>query len=483
MNKPKKNSYFDALAYIALFATVSIAATAIVPPFANIASFAFPFTSLITAALLLWRNPKLYIGFMWWTWFLTPEVRRIVDYRTGYHEQSLIMLTPFLVVGVALVPVLFNLAKLKKPYRLPLAFTTLGLLYGYGVGLFNNSLASASFDLLSWGVPVIGGAYVLTHQHHASAFQQATQRAFIWGLLIMGLYGAVQYFYLPVWDAYWMKNSDLTSIGSPEPQQVRVFSTLNAPGPFANVVMAGLLLAFGKGGTIKLLGAAAGFVGFALSAVRSAWGGWFIGLLVMVASLPLRKRLQPIGLVIVLSVVGVPLFTVGPVAELLSQRLSTVTDLQNDVSFNARSSLYTDFVSFTANNPLGQGLGSTGGASVIGNQEADFQDLDSGIIAVVYTFGVLGTLYFVGGALAIFGSAILAGRKKRDVTSASYIGITVAALGQLFFGNAWNGVGGMVLWFFPCLYLATLSSLHSSYQTQPSSPSPKLKGAVKVYRA
>ena len=468
---PRHNShdlYFDALAYAVLVVTVLIGAAAFIGSLAASVELLYPIAALVAAALLLWRKPAAYVGFMWWVWFLTPEVRRVVDYHVGYTETSLVMLAPFLVTGLALVAVLFKPQNLSHPYRLPLAFVTFGLLYAYAIGMLNNGLLTASFDLLNWGVPVISGAYLLTHARYVAAFRTVTQRTFIWGLLIMGSYALVQYFYLPAWDGYWMDNAGLVSIGISEPQEVRVFSTLNAPGPFAIVVMVGLLLVFSSSGAVRTLGAVAGFVGFALSAVRSAWGGWVVGFLIVASSLPLRLRVRLLGTLLLLGIIATPLLSLGPVGELFNQRLSTVTDLESDTSFNARLALYADLSSFVVGNPLGQGLGSTGVATGLSSRETNLQDLDSGIIAVIYTFGLLGTLYFVGGAAFLFGTTLRTGLKSRNLTDAVYVGITVATLSQLIFGNSWTGVAGMVLWFFPCLYLASRGSQLSPVQPEHS---------------
>lgn len=445
----------DALTYASLATTACVGAAAFVGPLAALVQLLYPASALVTAALLLWRRPALYTEFMWWVWFLTPAVRRLVDLHVGYTDASPVMLAPFLVAGAALAAVLRRLGKLPCAYRLPLAFTAGGLLYGYTVGLLYNGPVAATFDLLTWGVPVVSGAYVLTQRESVSAFRTATQRAFMWGLLVMGVYSLVQYFYLPPWDGYWMDHAGLGSIGVSEPREVRVFSTLNSPGPFATVVMAGLLLAFSGKGVINMLGTTAGLVGFALSAVRSAWGGWVVGVLIVLVSLPLRQRARLLGTLLLLAVVAVPLFTVGPIAELLSQRLGTLTNLQEDTSFNDRLALYTRFSSFTSGNVLGQGLGGTGVAAGLRNASTALQDLDSGVIAVIYTFGLLGTLYYVGGAFFLFGAALRSGLRSRSSADAVYIGIMVGTVSQLAFGNVWGGAPGMILWFFPCLYLAS----------------------------
>ena len=59
-------------------------------PVANISegldtlNYAYLAATLAVGALLYWRRPGLYIGFTWWLWFLTPEVRRLVDYQQGW---------------------------------------------------------------------------------------------------------------------------------------------------------------------------------------------------------------------------------------------------------------------------------------------------------------------------------------------------------------------------------------------------------------
>ncbi len=455
----RSGTALDLLTYGGLLTTAVLAASGYITPLAPLVGLLFPAAATLTGALLIGRKPGFYLGFMWWVWFLTPEVRRIVDFRIGYNEQSLVMLAPFLVSGIALLAVFSRLTKLAPSFRAPFAFTSLGLLYAFCVGFLNNGLFAAAFDLLNWSAPIILGVYLLTHIDHIAVFERVTRQTFMWGLLVMGVYGVVQYFYLPPWDAYWMTQANMASIGYPVAQQVRAFSTLNSPGPYANVVMAGLLLAFSGGGPLQSISFATGFMGFALSAVRSAWGGWFVGMLIILTQLPLRQRARLLGTLSVLVLICIPLFSLGPVGALFSERLATVTDLENDMSYNDRLELYASLSSFTANNPLGQGLGSSGVASNIGNPSDSMPNLDSGIIAVLYTFGILGTLYFVGGALTLFFRALMTGRRAHTVNAAIYAGITVGAMAQLFFGNAWNGVSGMVLWFFPCLLLASQQAL------------------------
>lgn len=47
------------------------------------------------AAILFARFPAAYLVHVWWLWFLTPFVRRVVDFHSGWTEFSPIMLAPY----------------------------------------------------------------------------------------------------------------------------------------------------------------------------------------------------------------------------------------------------------------------------------------------------------------------------------------------------------------------------------------------------
>ena len=64
----------------------------------TILNLAFPTGALIIAVFLYFRAPILYFGFLWWICFLSPLVRRLADYRSGFTDPSPILLTPFLLL-------------------------------------------------------------------------------------------------------------------------------------------------------------------------------------------------------------------------------------------------------------------------------------------------------------------------------------------------------------------------------------------------
>ena len=139
------------------------------------------------------------------------------------------------------------------------------------------------------------------------------------GMLVMGLYGMVQFFVMPQWDVLWMVGSQMSSQGEPVPYGVRVFSTMNSSGPFAFAMMGALVFVLAAPQRIRWLAGAAGFISFCLCLVRSTWGGWVIALSIQLLQSSNRVRMRMIVSAVVLAGLSVPLLTVGPVADRLGQ--------------------------------------------------------------------------------------------------------------------------------------------------------------------
>jgi len=416
--------------------------------------------ALAIGVLLYWRNPPLYVGFVWWVFFLTPEVRRLIDYQFGWNPTSPVMLAPSLLAALTFFTLLRHLPKLQFYPIFPFGLVFLGLFYGYGVGALRLGWQASTWDLINWMVPVVFGFYLIVHWRNYPSFRRAVQRTFVWGVLAMGLYGLLQFFDPPLWDQEWMTNAGMTSVGSPAPFEVRVFSTLNSPGPFALVMMAGLLLLSSGGGLLRWPAAGVGFVSFLLSLVRSAWGGWLSGLIFMAAQ---RGRFAPrliVGLVVA-GLIAFPLISVGPVAEVVNERLQTVNNLEEDPSAQSRETFYSTFAERAFSSPVGEGLGKTGLATKLSSESGEsnvqlgeFGAFDSGIMNIPFVLGWAGSLLYLTGLIWSLFYALRSGASHSDVFAAASRGIVVAVLTQLIFVNSLNGVVGMVFWSFLSMSLA-----------------------------
>ncbi len=444
------------VAWAAIFGLVALVVGALTARAGGLLTYLYPATAFAVGALLYWRHPALYLGFVWWLWFLTPEVRRLIDYQFGWNPLNPVMLAPYLVTALTFFTLLHHLPKLQFYRLFPFGLVFLGLFYAYSVGLYRGVWQAATYDLLVWLVPVVFAFHLVVHWRNYPRFRRAIQRTFVWGVLVMGLYGVLQFVNPPVWDQYWMSNAPMASFGEPEPFQVRVFSTLNSGAPFATVMMAGLLLLSAGGGPLRWPAAGVGYVSFLLSLARFAWGSWLVGLSFMAVQ---RGRSSPrllVGLV-VMGLIALPLLTVGPVADVIEERLQTITELQQDVSFKDRQEFYSTFAPHAFLNPAGVGLGTTGLATKLstgGEALGEFGIFDSGLMHIPFVLGWPGSLLYIAGLAWLLFYALRSGGSHSDPFAVASRGIAVAVLAMLPFHNALIGVEGMVFWSFLGLSLA-----------------------------
>lgn len=470
---PKK-----AAAACVAFAPFALALSVLVlPGAAGAVKVLYPVVALLSGSILyLFGSGAPYLGYLWWAWLLTPGMRRLVDYEAGWDPQNPMMLAPFLVTAVAASTLLRHLPKLALPRYLPFALVFAGLLYGYAVGVAKAGAASATFALLEWSVPAAFALYLAVAWRRYGEYREAVRWVFARGVLVLGAYGVVQYLSPLPWDRYWMESAPIASIGLPEPFEVRVFSTLNSPGPFAIFVMAALLLLLGGHGPSRWPASVAGFVALLLSLVRSAWGGWLVGLAYVAwrtARLRLRLLLALAGTV----AIAMPLLLFGPVAETVGERFSTLSDPSDDTSFEARAEFYAEFAPRAFLAPVGAGMGGTGlatklGGGANGGELGELGNFDSGVMNVPYTLGWPGTALYAGGLALLLGRAFsgrggpAGGGRNPDLFETASRGVVLAVLAQLVFDDFLVGFPGMVFWSFLGLALAA----HSSREAEGRAP-------------
>ena len=426
----------------------------------HIAESVFPAAALLVGGILYFQHPTLYLGFTWWLWFLAPEVRRIVDYQIGWNPISPVMIAPYLVAGVAALTLLRCLPQLLKLPRLfPFLLILMGLNYGYTIGLVRAGPLAATYGLLTWVVPVVFGLHVAAHWQQYPLYRDAIQRVFLWGVLAMGIYGIVQFLVLPPWDAYWMEASQMTSVRRYDGQgsySARVWSTMNSPQPFALVMMAGLLFAFAARGPLRFIAGVPGYVSLLLSLVRTAWLGWAIGAVFLLARARGVQKMKLLMVGFIVGLLSLPLLLLEPVAEVVTGRLGSMQKLEEDGSYRARLQLYGSFILASSTNVVGQGIGSTNLATKLANDGdlGKFAIIDSGLLETMFVLGWPGTMLYLGG-LGWLLSVALSGRAQRSDLAAQAAGsIVLATLAMTTSYNTLIGVGGMVFWSFLGLMLS-----------------------------
>jgi hypothetical protein len=429
---------------------------------ASLLRFIFPATSFLVGIFLYLRHPILYIGFTWWICFLTPLIARLVDYRIGWDPTRQILLAPYLVVFITLATFVKNLPSGLRQGGLPFLLAFMGVFYGFLVGLINNDLIPVIRGLLDWLSPIIFAFHLFINWRDYPSYRQHIQRVFIWSVLILGGYGVLQFIIAPEWDKYWLIESKMfTSAGDPVPFGMRVWSTLHSPGPFSAVIQAGLLLLFSSTGPLIFPASAFGYLSFLLSQVRSSWGGWLLGIIIILTSVKAKIQMRLIMIILLMGLCIVPLTTIEPISEVVTDRLETFSNLQEDTSFRDRSATYNRNLDLALSTGLGNGLGNIWKVNEETGQIEVFV-IDSGILDMFFTLGWFGAIPYLGGLLLMLISVIKYNESRFDSFVSATRAISISFCAQLVIYSGMISVSGMILWGF----LAMTMAAHKYYRHQ-----------------
>jgi len=416
----------------------------------------FPAGAFVVGIFLYFRYPIIYLGFNWWIAFLSPWVRRLIDNQSGWVDPSPVLLAPVLVMLVTLITFVRHLPTSYRQGGLPFVLSSMAVVYASLVGLIKNPSAGAVLASLGWLTPITFGFHLFVNWREYPNYRQNIQRTFLWCLLLTGTYGIYQFITAPAWDRYWMINAPINSIGSPEPLQIRVFSTMNAPGVFGVVLMAGLLLLLSNQGVWRFPASVAGYLSFLLSQVRSAWLGWFVGLLALIPFLKPRFQMSLIASILILAIGVVPLTTVEPFSEVINSRVQSLSDPKGDVSYNERMAGYTALFDEALSELPGRGLG------FVISSNSGLGPNDSGILSILFSFGWFGTIPYMSGIALLFFSAFQGGETSFDPFVSTARAISLGVFAQIGLGVATVGLSGNIFWGFAGMAMAA----HKYYSYQ-----------------
>ncbi|MEI6428227.1 MAG: hypothetical protein WCO45_07535 [Pseudanabaena sp. ELA607] len=409
----------------------------------KVLAIVYPLGAFLVAWLLYFRYPATYFGFLWFLFFLTPFIRRVADWRANaFSDPSPILLAPYVVAIISIHTIIKYFPKAKKLGALPWALALSSVGYGYLIGLMHNAPVSTTVSLLQWSTPIMCGMHLFLDWRNYPNYRKSFQNTFTVGTLIMGAYGIFQYIVAPEWDKFWLINapSMSSSAGSPEPFGIRVWSTMNSPGPFANSLMVGLLVLFSMRGNLVLPAALTGYLSFLLCLVRSCWISWFLGVIVTGASLSPKQQMRLFAIILGLVVLVVPLASIEPFSKVIGKRVSTMGNLQEDGSAKERQALYTKKFNPAFESIMGTGIGG--------------QAYDSAFLMFLFQLGWVGSLPYLGSLILLICVLV----QDPSSYSDTFVGICRAvALGGFLLLAAYAAMlesSGMILWNFLSLGLA-----------------------------
>lgn len=432
------------LAWTAILGFSFLSAVCIFAGLGPVVNLAFPLGAFLVGIFLYLRYPIIYLGFTWWLWFLTPFIRRLSDYYGKYTEPSPILLAPFLVTFVSILTLIKYLSKANNKDAIPYLLSITAVLYALLIGLLNFSVVKVGIIFLDWIVPILFGFHLFVNWQLYPIYRQNLQRVFLWGVLIMGIYGTIQFLIAPDWDIYWLIQSGFSSGGQPKPLMLNVWSTMASNRPFGTIMMAGLLLLFinEKKGVISVPTTSFGYLAFFLSKKRTTWISWLFGLMVMTSTLKPRIQMRVITTLVVTMLCVLPLVTLEPFSAVIGARVETLSNLEEDNSAEARTETYAAAMDQAATSFIGSGFG--------------VPSFDSGVLSSLLGLGWIGSLFYFGG---MFISVVKLYEPDPWISNDPFFSasraITITTFIQIPLGSPHIEVQGMILWSFLSLGLAS----------------------------
>jgi putative inorganic carbon (HCO3(-)) transporter len=397
-----------------------------------------------------------------------PEVRRIVDWSTGFSSISIISVIPLLALIPLAVLFIYSGAVTRLPRALKVSswlwLGAFGPALVVGIGMGNGS--AALYEFLTFALPPSLGSWLATQDLRTGDVYERIAGFLLWLSIPICIYGAWQFAAPPPWDADWMRHVNMSSIGQPLPYQLRPFSTLNSPGPFADFLTAAIIFNLPRlraTRPLDLVAFALCIATLVLTMVRSNWIALIVAVLCYLSLTPMRGR----NLMVMAAACGLCAAVVVNASVLLGsdaagtdigKRFSTFTDIGRDQSLRDRYQLLLGSLQTGLDQPTGGGLGMLGTAAKLGDAGQTIV-FDNGYLARFIELGYFGFACYLATLAA---GVLFAYRRWGELRRAGSPYASVAAAGiALQLALAWldvssdhhNGLLGIFFW----LSLAFLS--------------------------
>jgi hypothetical protein len=366
---------------------------------------------------------------------------------TGYVDNDPLSLAPFLATAIIAA---FEFARVHVPVsiRRILLVAVLGFAIGVPAGL----VGGPSSALYAFGayMAAISGA-ILGVGEGISVRSSTLRRVLLFGLLPVAVYAILQRV-LPLapWDREWIQATKLTSIGSLEEGNIRVFASLNHPGALAPLLALSLLcyLTIHRARNVTIVGVVIVTVALSLTFVRSAWVALILGAVAHVIVSGGRSARVVFGAAAVAAAVTIALSPVSQTAKDVVNRFESITNNQEDTSAVERKATVRETLPVAVRAPLGHGLGSAGEATKL-TGESELRAADNGYLSLMYQVGPIGfllvmaTLGYIAVAAWDGARSPAPGQEMRQLLFA----MLVALLVILWAGDGFYGSVGVIFWF------------------------------------
>jgi hypothetical protein len=443
-----RSPLLDWLPTVALFAVAGIVG----PQLGAITRLPFVLACFVVGWYAWSRSPGTHVQVVIVMFSFAPLLRRLVDFSAGFDPGGLMIAGPLLAL-LAPAADLLRSSQIRWPRDRDLGPY---LVFGACVAICamltvaQGELSQAASGSLKWGAPLLYALALYIRGPDTYALLRSATAAFAVTLPITGLYGLYQYVDPPLWDRYWLALAAITSAGLPEPYAVRTFSTMHSPASFATFTAIGLMLVyFRRSGWPTLLLMAPSALALMLSLYRTAWLSLLAGM-AFCLMFP-RTRRKAAGSLFILASAVVIALAWSPFAEVIAERLSTLTNTSSDSSAQERLAQYSTLWSRGDSGLLGTGFVSTDTA-VAGEVAVD------GMIASCWSsMGIVVGLFCLASLVYVIFAAIDLTAQSADAIVLG--GIACGWLVQLPLASITSGELGFLFWAFATLSIRARRTL------------------------
>ena len=418
-----------------------------------------PVGSLVLGYLLITHRPAAYTSYTLWTWFLTPLLRRLVDYRCGFVDKSLILAAPPLVTMLVVLALWRERPRdLWTRRALPFFLCLGGVAYGLCIAFILQPSVRLGYQALQWVCPIVFGMYVTFLPKKAQIEPRQIAKQLLIAAGVLSLYGIYQFYVMPAWDVTWLQNemvlNDQTSFGRAEPGMLRVWSTVNSPGPFAVLLVTGIVLWALQKNRWKLPVILISLLALGLTLIRTEWLDLGIAYGLLLFSIDFQKvHKYVLGLFLVACCL--PLFTYLPgINKIVADRIASFQN-PDDISYQDRAAFLKQGTRRVLENPLGTANIAEG-------------RLDNGFIDLFLSLGWPGGIAYLSGICLILLNPVLF-RRSRDPFLRGCHARAFGLICTLASGNILVEMPGLLLWICLASYLSGLPQVVEAVQSETKS--------------
>ncbi len=410
---------------------------------------------------------------MWWycgavlvLWVVVPELRRLLDWRTGFHQSQLLTIAPLLGMAVFAFAATFRGQIAGSSPLIALSWIWIGsFVYAGAIGVLSGHGPSSLYDFLQFVAPMFIALWLSSSRSASEhAFRRLAALMF-WIAVGVSIYGIIQFIVLPPWDAAWLRQvaivQHMVTNGGAQPFSVRVFSVLNSAGTCASflaVAIAFNLHRLKEGRIVTLAGMALCMITLLLTLERSAWVSLAVAIAIYSLFSPKALRTLSVGLaclagLFVLLWAASPWLTVHAGKNNIVERLQTFGHLNQDISINARVASTADLLNDAISYPMGEGLGIIGPATQLTSFTGSINAIDGGLQARFAEMGFVGFSGYIITVLLAFCFGIQRwwdARLSGEHTQSDYLAVLLAVQAMLivqdFSIDSHLGLLGALFW-------------------------------------